>query len=117
MSVVGPHRLAFVLSYYRLFEYKISGVLCQLVTQIKKVKEKHKKSATFWCKLHFIAFRLSVLWSAESIEIAMHQLFVVVVQVHSVALAVAPHLALRARPFVRPRAVAIFLKTSVPHLP
>ena len=42
---------------------------------------------------------------------------VVVVEVHTITLAVAPHLALLASPLMRPLAVAERLKAVLPHLP
>ena len=47
----------------------------------------------------------------------MHQALVLVVEVHTVAVAVAPCFTLCASAFSRPTAVAVTLKAGVPYLP
>ena len=49
--------------------------------------------------------------------VADEQVFVIVVEVHTVALAVLPHLAVGALALLRPRAVAELLEAVLPHIP
>ena len=49
--------------------------------------------------------------------VADEQVFVIVVEVHTIALAVLPHLAVGALALLRPRAVAELLEAVLPHIP